>query len=72
MLDVNRGERSTTFAQDRRRSAPRKAEHNSSAGLTGEYDWELPYSRVDKTVLFNAVREKLGLEITEINRRLRF
>jgi uncharacterized protein (TIGR03435 family) len=35
-------------------------------GLTGEYDWELPYSRVDKTVLFNAVREKLGLEITEM------
>ena len=35
-------------------------------GLVGEYDWELPYSRVDKTVLFNAVREKLGLEITEM------
>jgi uncharacterized protein (TIGR03435 family) len=35
-------------------------------GLAGEYDWELPYSRVDKTVLLNAVREKLGLEITEM------
>ena len=35
-------------------------------GLAGEYDWELPYSRVDKTVLFNAVRERLGLEITEM------
>jgi uncharacterized protein (TIGR03435 family) len=34
-------------------------------GLAGEYDWELPYSGVDKTILFNAVREKLGLEITE-------
>lgn len=34
-------------------------------GLAGEYDWELPYSRVDKTVLLNAVRERLGLEITE-------
>jgi hypothetical protein len=33
--------------------------------LAGEYDWELPYSRVDKTVLLNAVRERLGLEITE-------
>jgi uncharacterized protein (TIGR03435 family) len=36
-----------------------------NTGLSGEYDWELPYSRVDKTVLFNAVREKLGLEVTE-------
>jgi uncharacterized protein (TIGR03435 family) len=35
-------------------------------GLAGEYDWQLPYSRVDKTVLLNAVREKLGLEITEM------
>lgn len=34
-------------------------------GLTGEYDWELPYSRVDKNILINAVREKLGIEITE-------
>jgi uncharacterized protein (TIGR03435 family) len=34
-------------------------------GLAGAYDWELPYSRVDKTVLLNAVRERLGLEITE-------
>lgn len=34
-------------------------------GLTGEYDWELPYSLTDKTVLLNAVREKLGLELTE-------
>jgi len=34
-------------------------------GLTGEYDWELPYSEVDKNVLLNAVREKLGLELTE-------
>lgn len=33
--------------------------------LTGEYDWELPYSRVDKTVLLNAMREKLGLELIE-------
>lgn len=37
-----------------------------NTGLSGEYDWELPYSRVDKTVLFNAVREKLGLEVTEM------
>jgi uncharacterized protein (TIGR03435 family) len=35
-------------------------------GLAGEYDWELPYSRADKAVLFNAVREELGLEITEM------
>ena len=35
-------------------------------GLAGEYDWELPYSHDDKTVLLNAVREKLGLEITEV------
>jgi uncharacterized protein (TIGR03435 family) len=35
-------------------------------GLVGEYDWELPYSRVDKTVLLTALREKLGLEITEM------
>jgi uncharacterized protein (TIGR03435 family) len=35
-------------------------------GLAGEYDWELPYSRVDRAVLFNAVREELGLEITEM------
>jgi uncharacterized protein (TIGR03435 family) len=35
-------------------------------GLAGEYDWDLPYSRVDKTLLLNAVREKLGLEITEM------
>ena len=34
-------------------------------GLTGEYDWELPYSRVDKNVLLDAVRERLGLEIVE-------
>jgi len=34
-------------------------------GLTGEYDWELPYSKVDKNVLINAVREKLGIEIAE-------
>ncbi len=34
-------------------------------GLTGEYDWELPYSRVDKDLLPNAVRELLGLDLTE-------
>lgn len=34
-------------------------------GLTGEYDWELAYSRVDKDVLLSAVRERLGLEIVE-------
>lgn len=34
-------------------------------GLTSEYDWELPYSRVDKNILPAAVREKLGLELTE-------
>ena len=34
-------------------------------GLTGEYDWELPYSRVDKDLLLNAVRELLGLDLTE-------
>lgn len=34
-------------------------------GMTGEYDWELPLSRVDKTVLPNAVREKLRLELTK-------
>ncbi|HEX8264485.1 MAG TPA: TIGR03435 family protein [Pyrinomonadaceae bacterium] len=34
-------------------------------GLTGEYDWELPYSRVDKNVLLKALSEKLGLELTE-------
>lgn len=34
-------------------------------GLTGEYDWELSYSKVDKNVLLNAVREKLGLELIE-------
>lgn len=34
-------------------------------GLAGEYDWELPYSRVDKNILPNAVREKLGLELIE-------
>ena len=33
--------------------------------LTGEYDWELQYSKVDKSVLFNSLREKLGLELTE-------
>lgn len=34
-------------------------------GLAQEYDWELPYNSVDKTVLLNAVREKLGLELVE-------
>lgn len=34
-------------------------------GLAGEYDWELPYSHVDKNILLNAVREKLGLELSE-------
>lgn len=34
-------------------------------GLTGEYDWELPYSHVDKNVLLKALSEKLGLELTE-------
>jgi uncharacterized protein (TIGR03435 family) len=34
-------------------------------GLTGEYDWELPYSRVDKDLLPNAVRELLGLDLIE-------
>lgn len=34
-------------------------------GLTGEYDWEVLYSNVDKNVLLNALREKLGLELTE-------
>lgn len=34
-------------------------------GLSGEYDWELPYSNVDKNVLHKALSEKLGLELTE-------
>src|SRR5688500_20193926 len=32
-------------------------------GLTGEYEWELPYSRADKEPHPNAVLELLGLDL---------
>ena len=32
--------------------------------LVGEYEWQLPYSRVDKNILIS-VREKSGLELVE-------
>jgi uncharacterized protein (TIGR03435 family) len=35
----------------------------NETGIEGEFDWELPYSRVDSEMLLTALREKLGLEL---------
>jgi uncharacterized protein (TIGR03435 family) len=39
-------------------------------GLTDEYDWDLPYNDVDKSLLLNAMRDQLGLEVAPVKRML--
>ena len=41
-------------------------------GLTGEYDWDLPYNRASNKVLLEAMREQLGLEVVGEKRRIEF
>jgi uncharacterized protein (TIGR03435 family) len=36
--------------------------------LRGDYDWELSYSRADETMVINAVRDELGLEMVPARR----
>jgi uncharacterized protein (TIGR03435 family) len=40
-------------------------------GLTGEYDWDLPYNRASNKVLLEAIRTQLGLEVVKDRRRIK-
>lgn len=39
-------------------------------GLTDEYDWDLPYNYADKSLLLNAMRDQLGLEVAPVKRTI--
>ena len=39
-------------------------------GLTGEYDWELPYDKANTDVLIRALRERLGLVVLKAKRTI--
>src|SRR5262249_23090091 len=39
-------------------------------GLTGEYDWDLPYNNVDESLLLNAMRDQLGLDVAPVKRMI--
>jgi uncharacterized protein (TIGR03435 family) len=41
-------------------------------GLTAEYDWDLPYNKASNRVLFEALRDQLGLEAVKEKRRIEF
>jgi len=38
--------------------------------VSGEYDWELPYNYADKSLLLNALRDQLGLEVVPAKRTI--
>lgn len=38
--------------------------------VSGEYDWELPYNYADKSLLLNALRDQLGLEVAPAKRTI--
>lgn len=38
--------------------------------VSGEFDWELPYNYADKSLLLNALRDQLGLEVVPAKRKI--